>query len=491
MKTFIFLAIAGTLLLLTVRTSAITQCYGDLQCFSDDAPFSNSHGVLPAGPSEIGTRFFLYTSGNNYPYQLYHNFPAGVNSSSFDSSYQTKVIIHGFDNSLQSAWVHDMKEAFLATGSYNVMTVGWGPGAAPPDYPQAVSNTRMVARQLARLLQLLVHVKGLTLGSVHLIGFSLGAQLAGYVSGEIGYKVGRITGLDPAGLMFQSYGPAVYLDATDAIFVDIIHSNAEDGGAGMFISQGHVDFFPNGGTGQPGCGEGHGLNICSHARSHQIFISSIYNSCNITSFPCASQASYAHGDCLGCGPIGCNKPGLYARSDGGLGNQFFATSDTAPFCGQNYMITIEIGNQFTSVNGDLKVSLRGDWGYTGWVTVASGHIPRAGDGLSRRNVVFKEQVGTIRSILVQFTPAPEPDPAVAAAVASSVLGGGAALGGLSLPPGAGAVGALLPLALAAARGDRSLQVVKIWVQPVPDGRPMATYGRATVRPNQSMVFNLQ
>ena len=62
-----------------------------------------------------------------------------------------------------------------------------------------------------------------------------------------------LSGLDPAGPLFQSFGEPIYLDRNDAIFVDIIHSNGLPGGAGTFISHGHVDFFSNGGAHQPGC----------------------------------------------------------------------------------------------------------------------------------------------------------------------------------------------------------------------------------------------
>jgi len=48
----------------------------------------------------------------------------------------------------------------------------------------------------------------------------------------------------------------VRLDASDAQFVDVIHSNGApivEGGAGLRQASGHVDFYPNGGDYQPGC----------------------------------------------------------------------------------------------------------------------------------------------------------------------------------------------------------------------------------------------
>ena len=43
------------------------------------------------------------------------------------------------------------------------------------------------------------------------------------------------------------------LDESDALYVDVIHSNA--GVLGTTIASGHTDFWPNGGTLQPGCQE--------------------------------------------------------------------------------------------------------------------------------------------------------------------------------------------------------------------------------------------
>ena len=43
------------------------------------------------------------------------------------------------------------------------------------------------------------------------------------------------------------------LDEGDALYVDVIHSNA--GVLGTTIASGHTDFWPNGGILQPGCQE--------------------------------------------------------------------------------------------------------------------------------------------------------------------------------------------------------------------------------------------
>lgn len=70
--------------------------------------------------------------------------------------------------------------------------------------------------------------------------------------------LGRITGLDPAEPHFSKAKRPVRLDRTAAKYVDIIHTDASQfirGGLGMTESIGHVDYYPNGGTDQPGCGK--------------------------------------------------------------------------------------------------------------------------------------------------------------------------------------------------------------------------------------------
>lgn len=53
--------------------------------------------------------------------------------------------------------------------------------------------------------------------------------------------------------MYENSDPKDRIDATDAEFVDIIHTNGDKNG--LFKSLGDIDFFPNGGKAQPNCGK--------------------------------------------------------------------------------------------------------------------------------------------------------------------------------------------------------------------------------------------
>lgn len=63
-----------------------------------------------------------------------------------------------------------------------------------------------------------------------------------------------MAGLDPAYPGFSISNTDSRLDVTDALFVDIIHTNSDvlfNGGLSFPTSIGHADFWPNGGSTQP------------------------------------------------------------------------------------------------------------------------------------------------------------------------------------------------------------------------------------------------
>lgn len=87
---------------------------------------------------------------------------------------------------------------------------------------------------------------------IHLIGFSLGAQLANFASLAIRpYTLPRISGLDPAMPLFVGVANDNKLDPSDAKFVDVYHTNAFV--QGKVEQCGTTDFYFNGGILQPGC----------------------------------------------------------------------------------------------------------------------------------------------------------------------------------------------------------------------------------------------
>lgn len=62
-----------------------------------------------------------------------------------------------------------------------------------------------------------------------MIGHSLGSHIAGFTGKTVfsltGKRVGRISGLDPAGPCFADVESGLKLKSTDAEFVDVIHTD--------------------------------------------------------------------------------------------------------------------------------------------------------------------------------------------------------------------------------------------------------------------------
>lgn len=96
---------------------------------------------------------------------------------------------------------------------------------------------------------------------MHLIGHSLGAQLGGYVANLVqsqsnqAYKVGRMTGLDPAGPGFNPPATGRFMQSVDATLVDAYHSNPRS--LGISTDVGRCDYwFNDPALPQPGCDVG-------------------------------------------------------------------------------------------------------------------------------------------------------------------------------------------------------------------------------------------
>lgn len=92
-----------------------------------------------------------------------------------------------------------MKDELLAREPQNVIIIDWINGAKWP-YHQSAANTRLVGAQVAQFLMTVNSVAkktGVKRGFVHIIGFSLGAHVAGYVGRRLrkqGHPLDRITG---------------------------------------------------------------------------------------------------------------------------------------------------------------------------------------------------------------------------------------------------------------------------------------------------------
>ncbi|XP_017793285.1 PREDICTED: pancreatic triacylglycerol lipase-like [Habropoda laboriosa] len=177
------------------------------------------------------------------------------------------IYIHGFGETVNSEGARLVTEV-IALDYREVANMS---------YLDAVSLVDAVGATVANALNTIV-TSDANVTVVHLIGHSLGSEVAGSVGRQTNFTVARITGLDPAGPLF--YLLNTHLSTSDADFVDIIHTDM--GVYGLALSIGHADFFPNNGVRvQPGCPLHTTLlsppDYCSHHRSYVFYAESVGN----------------------------------------------------------------------------------------------------------------------------------------------------------------------------------------------------------------------
>uniref|UniRef100_A0A8C8VLV7 Lipase H n=1 Tax=Pelusios castaneus TaxID=367368 RepID=A0A8C8VLV7_9SAUR len=215
---------------------------------------------------------------------------------------KTIFIVHGYrPTGSPPIWIQVAVQHLLSVDDVNIIIVDWNRGATNLLYQRAFTNTKKVAEFLKKFIDRML-AEGASLESLYMIGISLGAHISGFVGQMYNGKLGRITGLDPAGPLFNGRPPEERLDPTDAQFVDVIHSDID--GLGYREALGHIDFYPNGGTDQPGCPQtifsGSQYFKCDHQRSVFLFLSSLKAGCNMTAYPCDTYSGYRHGKCASC-----------------------------------------------------------------------------------------------------------------------------------------------------------------------------------------------
>ncbi|XP_030841315.1 pancreatic triacylglycerol lipase-like [Strongylocentrotus purpuratus] len=322
------------------QASSEEVCFDDVGCFTGAG--CHAYGFPPRSPALINTRFFLYTRRNRFdPQELIRGDVAGLRASNYDPIKKTKISVHGYTANAFRVLEQDQKDALLETYDLNVILVDWSEGAQGP-YRECHQNTRVVGREIGLLARFLNLETGMYYRDLHLIGMSLGAHVMGY-AGEFLPGIARITGLDPAGpnfrdegFDFRDNGPECRLDPTDAIFVDVMHTDGNDGtGLGQMMQLGHQDFYPNGARRQPGCGDVDFWSGCSHLRALTLFADTVRSlSCEFTAVPCESWARYQAGTCGDqCGTGGCAIMGYRADLNTAVTGKFYlVTNDETPYC---------------------------------------------------------------------------------------------------------------------------------------------------------------
>lgn len=82
---------------------------------------------------------------------------------------------------------------YLDRGNYNLFFVDWSELARAPCYPSAAHNTKHAGQCIGQLIN---RIRDGGTENIHIIGFSLGAHVAGFAANHAsGFQVPRITGI--------------------------------------------------------------------------------------------------------------------------------------------------------------------------------------------------------------------------------------------------------------------------------------------------------
>uniref|UniRef100_A0A9J7YSY5 PLAT domain-containing protein n=1 Tax=Cyprinus carpio carpio TaxID=630221 RepID=A0A9J7YSY5_CYPCA len=225
--------------------------------------------------------------------------PETLSSCNFKNTSKTFLVIHGWTVSgLFESWVEKLVNYYVV----------------------AAKNTKMVGQEIGLFIDWLeVCSANVPLEKLHLLGYSLGAHVAGFAGS-----------LDPAGPNFEGVHAHRRLSPDYAHFVEVLHTFTQGSlGLSIGIEQpvGHVDIYPNGGSFQPGCNlrgalekiASYGILAlnnairCEHERSVHLFIDSLLNEGEASrAYSCGSNDMFNCGMCLQCHKNRCNTVGYDA-----------------------------------------------------------------------------------------------------------------------------------------------------------------------------------
>lgn len=199
---------------------------------------------------------------------------------------------------------------------YQVIYVDWSKGTSSSYYLPAVSNARITAKIISDVIKNMIDVNQLNPMNIHIIGYSVGAHVAGMAGKNLlnRYRIGWITGLEPASAMFDRFTTSGHIYKSDAWFVDIIHTSSGSilEGFSTMDSLGCIDYYPNGALAQIGCQDmplgAVGALVsndrpCSHDRAPILYMNDYpEDSCQMVSYNCLSYDDFLDGKCADCGP---------------------------------------------------------------------------------------------------------------------------------------------------------------------------------------------
>ncbi|XP_022913392.2 phospholipase A1-like [Onthophagus taurus] len=220
-------------------------------------------------------KFWLYNNKTTNGFQLNcTNFNKAPFLSYDNNNTKIVFLLNGYNGNLSNFINADIKSNYITSG-YDVISVDYSSLVPKPCYVQAVHNVDIIAHCFADFVICMNKFNTTLTKDVHVVGFSLGAQIAGRAGNLLrndNITLSRLTGLDVAAPLFL----VPYVNSTSAKFIDVIHTNGLLFGEPKAI--GSVDFYVNEAIIQSACiniTDPGNLVLCSHAKSCDYFAESI------------------------------------------------------------------------------------------------------------------------------------------------------------------------------------------------------------------------
>ncbi|EDW07102.1 vitellogenin-1 [Drosophila mojavensis] len=194
----------------------------------------------------------------------------------FHQDRPTVIYVTGWGSTIDSSNSGPVAKAFACRNDTNFVVLD-AANYVNTLYSWSALNTEAIGLYVAQaLLQL---DRDYVTKHVHIVGHSLGAQIAGSTGRNYklltgGAILSRVTGLDPANPCFYDGNELPGVRRGDAVYVDTISSNP--GVAGTADSAADGSFFVQGlAPIKPGCS---GLDVlsCSHQRAVDYYVESVY-----------------------------------------------------------------------------------------------------------------------------------------------------------------------------------------------------------------------
>lgn len=176
-----------------------------------------------------------------------------------------------------------MKNAYITRGEYNVIIVDW---SSVSSWYYAGSVAKVIPTGIA--ISKFIRWLNVDLNILHLVGFDVGAHVAGVAGKNLNGLVPRIIGVDPSRSGFNQLVTSNKLTNTDALIVEIYHSSDQ---FGFYAPYGDLDFYINNGRFQVGCAN----NYCSHYQSVVVASRIVSGQNNYIVIPCSDIAEVSVG----------------------------------------------------------------------------------------------------------------------------------------------------------------------------------------------------